>query len=451
MKLAIWVLSGIMISTLAFGETTFIKKSTLPNGLEVHEYRLDNGMQLLLAPDHSAPVFTFQVWFKVGSATEKMDPKLQKTGLAHLFEHMMFRGTHKNPGSIFFKKISAAGAVGDNATTSFDRTNYFESLPKEKLEFIFEMESDRMVNLALDEKLFKTELGAVFGEKKMGEDKPVMVGIHKLWDLAFEQHPYKFTTMGTTEELNSFTVADAQYFYKTYYAPNNAALILVGDFEIPQALQLAEKYYGVIPSQKIPNRTPPPEPEQKQARVKEITHPLASSQMLFLAYKAPEGKNPDAAALEVIAAILAYGDGSILERDLTEKGYVSRVSAGFDYLRYPGLFTVSASLAPGKDPKTVLAIIQSAFDRIKNGTISPAEVNRAKNQYLLNTYGELLNHSSIGLNMGESLVSMDDYLIGFQMLEQVKKVTADDLVRVVKKYIRPETSNLIILSPGKEK
>lgn len=450
MKFYLIIAISFLLNAQAWAKTEKIKETTLPNGLKVEEYKLDNGMQLLLVPDHSAPVFSYQVWFKVGSATEKLDPGLQKTGLAHLFEHMMFRGTKKNGDQVFDTKISAAGAVNNNATTWLDRTNYFESLPKERLELIFDLESDRMNNLALDEKLFKTELGAVFGELKMNEDKPSRVANRNIWDLAFDSHPYKYTTMGTPEELNSFTVEQAQYFYKTYYAPNNATLILVGDFDPAKAVKLAEKYYGKIPAQKIPSYQAPEEPEQKKARRREITHPLATSDLFMLAYKTPSIHHADSAALEVLAALLAYGNSSILEQNLVQAGLASSASAGAYKLRYPGLFIITVQTVPGKPSSEAIDVTKKAIDQLKSGKISAEELERAKNQFLLSSYTELLNQESVGDALGESLVSSDDYLRGFQILEEVKKVSLEDVKKAANTYLNDKKSSLVILSPAKD-
>lgn len=434
----------------AWAKTEKVKETKLPNGLVVHEYKMHNGLQLLLVPDDTAPVFAYQMWFKVGSASEKLDPKLKKTGLAHLFEHMMFRGTPKVPDQVFDQKMSAAGAVGMNATTWFDRTNYFESLPKERLELAFQLESDRMQNLAIDEKLFSTERGAVFGELKMRNDKPGSVAFEKLWELAYDVHPYRSPVIGSPEELASFTVADAMYFYKTYYAPNNAALVLLGDFKIPQALALAEKYYGKMKSQEIPQREFPVEPEQTKAKRKDITHPLATSDIIYVGYKIPTIFHPDMAALEAVGAVLAYGNGSILEQELVQENIASSASASPMMYRNPSLFLVSIQMAPGKDYGTAMKVVNSALDRIRAGKISAEELERAKNQYLLNQYSQLLNMADLGENLGEALVSSDNYLRNFEILEQLKAVKVEDLQRVAKAYLTEGRSSTLRLSPAKK-
>lgn len=449
MKISLTLLSLMLAAgSPALAKTEKVKDMPLPNGLVVHEYKLDNGMQLLLVPDHSAPVFSYQMWMKVGSATEKLDPKLKRSGLAHLFEHMMFRGTKKYPDGEFDKKLSVAGAVGLNATTWFDRTNYFESLPKEGLELTFQMESDRMVNLALDEKLFTTERGAVFGEKKMRDDKPNSWAYDSLWDLAFVNAPYKFTTIGTTEDLNSFTVKDAQYFYKTYYSPNNAALILIGDIDVAKAVKLAEKYYGPMKSQMVPKHENFDEPEQTEARRRDITHPLATADYVNIGYKIPGLVHPDMAALQTVGAVLGYGNGSWLEQELVQENIASGVSASPSMYRFPSLFIVSIQMVPGKDYKEAVKVVNNALARIRDGKVSKNELERAKNQFLLNSYSELMSSSEIGNNLGDGLVSADDYTRNFTLLEQIKKVTVQDLQRVAKTYLIDKHSNLLHLAPA---
>ncbi|MGE3263561.1 MAG: M16 family metallopeptidase [Bacteriovoracia bacterium] len=450
-RFAALFLALLAISPLAWAKTEKVRSTKLPNGLQVQEYRMENGMQVLLVQDHSAPVFTYQVWFKVGSATEKMDPKLQKTGLAHLFEHMMFRGTPTVPDGMFTKKMSAAGEVGLNASTWLDRTNYFESLPKEQLELAFQLESDRMANLAIDDKLFKTELGAVFGERKMRADKPSSIANDALWELSYDKHPYKWTTMGTAAELNSFTVDEANYFYRTYYAPNNATLILIGDFETAKALRLAEKYYGKFKAQEIPRREPPVEPAQTEARKKEVTHPLATSDLLMIGYHIPDCRHSDMPALQVLGAVLSTGNGSIMEQELVQEGIASSVGAGAYNLRYPGMFQFSINMVQGKSADKAVKILKDALARIAKGELSAAELERGRNQYLLSAYSDLGGQSSIGQYLGEALVSSDNYLNEFEILQATKKVTIADLQRVVKTYFKDENSNFIHLKPGADK
>jgi predicted Zn-dependent peptidase len=246
-------------------------------------------------------------------------------------------------------------------------------------------------------------------------------------------------------------VADANYFYKTYYAPNNAALILIGDFSVANAIRLAEKYYGKIPAQKLPEHMVPVEPEQTKARKGEVKHPLANSEIGMLGYKIPNMLSNDIPALETAAAILAYGDGSWLEQELKQEGIVSQVTASTYKTRYPSLFVVSLQMAPGKATGQAVSVVENALERLRDGKVTAAELERAKNQYLLYSYGELLEQGNIGRTLGEALVSSDDYLRDFDILEQVKKVKVEDIQRVVKAYLTKERSSLLIVSPEKGK
>jgi zinc protease len=439
--------------TLAFSaqaEPQKIKKSSLPNGLTVHEYRLPNGLQILLVPDSYAPVVDFQIWFRVGSAAERLDPNLGKTGLAHLFEHMMFRGTPKNPDQVFDKKLTEAGAVGMNATTWLDRTNYFQSVPKEKMQLVFELESDRMANLKINEKLFQTEIGAVVGEKKMRDDKPGSLAYEAIWNLAFDASPYRSSVIGTLEDIKSFTVENANYFYRTYYAPNNATIILLGDFAIPEALKMVEKYYGKMKSQKIPEFTTFEEPEQKKPKSLSLEHPLANSDILMMGYKIPPINHSDMATLDVIAGILAYGNSSWLEQLLTQTGLVTSISASTTKTKYPGMFLLSAQISQGQSTPDVTTIIKKSLEKIKAGSFTNAELERAKNQYLLYSYQELLNIGNVGKNLGESEMSAGNYLRDFEILEDVKKVGASDVKRVANVYFQENLLTQITVTPSKK-
>ncbi|NUM87626.1 MAG: insulinase family protein [Bdellovibrionales bacterium] len=425
-----------------------IVEKPLPNGLKVHEYRMANGMRLLLVPDHSAPVVTYQVWFRVGAVDEQMDPRLNRTGLAHFFEHMMFRGTPKVPDGQFSSKISEIGGTKENATTWLERTNYFASVPKESLELLFNLESDRMANLIINEKLFDTERGAVLGELKMGKDKPARVMSEELWALAFQKHPYRSTTIGTEAELKSFTVEDAVYFYRKFYAPNNATLILLGDFQIPKALELAAKYYGPMLPQRIERVPSPAEPDQAEARRKEVTHPLATNEAVSLGFKIPAVSHPDGPAVYALAAVLSSGESSVLEQALVAKGLATKVAAGPYPIRDPGLFIVHADAAPGKTAEELEKVILEKIGEV--GKISARDLRRAVNQSLLETYAEIKTLEGLGDFMGEALMSFDNYLFRFEELEKLKKVTLADLQRVTRQYLTAPRSNTILLRAGRK-
>lgn len=426
-----------------------INETTLGNGLVVHEYRLANGMKLLLVPDDSAPVFTYQVWFPVGAAAEKMDKRLNYTGLAHLFEHMMFRGTQKHPDGAFDQQLTLAGGVGMNATTWIDRTNYYQSLPRESLELVFELEADRMVNLALDEKLFNTERGAVFGELKMGDDNPSRFMSKLLWRTAFRVHPYRYSTIGTKEELERMTLADAQYFYKTYYAPNNATLILIGDIDVNESLKLAHKYYGSIPFQTVPRPQAPIEPPQRELRRVVETHQQARNQMVRIGFHAPAINHEDIPTLEVIASILATGEGSTFKKVLVDSGLTSDASAWVYTVKYPSLFVVNTNIKRGVSRSAVESKIFTELEKLKQGKVTQLQLERAINQMLLSEYNTISSNRGLANMMGEALMSSDDYMKYFDILARAKKVSVEDISRVAKKYFKRSNATVAVLVPPK--
>jgi zinc protease len=234
-----------------------VKETSLFNGEKLYEYKLSNGLKVLMLPRHQAQVVSYQVWFSVGSLDEKMDKKLNKTGLAHLFEHMMFRGTEKYPDGKFDELSSRLGTDKQNATTYYYRTNYFENIPVKNLEAIMELESDRMANLKLSADLIEKEKGAVVGEYRRHLDNPPSLAFEELMKLAYDEaSPFHYAVIGTEDWIKGFTLEEAQYFYKTYYAPNNATIIAIGDITEKSFLPLVEKYYGEMKSQAVPEFKP---------------------------------------------------------------------------------------------------------------------------------------------------------------------------------------------------
>lgn len=427
-----------------------VSQNTLPNGLGVEEFRLTNGMRVLLVADATAPVFNYQLWVHAGSLTEVMDPKLKRAGMAHLFEHMMFRGTPKNPGRDYDLKMSAAGGNGLNATTSYDRTNYFVSLPRSKLDFLLEIEADRFQNLAIDETMFKNEIGAVLGELKMGKDRPGTVGWYALMELAFPTHPYGKEIIGEEDDLKKFTVDEANYFYRTYYAPNNYTLVLVGDIDKSEALQLIVKYFGASQPQALPHGDARPEPAQAKARRKTISHPAAQNDTLYIAYKTQPDSHADTAALTVLAGILGSGEGSILQKTLVDAGLASSVSVANESLRQAGILLFVAQLRPGVDMAKAKARIDAAVERMRTGKVTEAELTRARNLLLLDKYYDLNDNQSVGDMLADGILLNGDYMSLFRRIDAIKQVSRADVVAVAKKYLVASQSNLLHMVPEKK-
>lgn len=426
-----------------------VKASSLFNGEVVTEYKLGNGFRVLLLPRHQAKVLTYQVWFGVGSTDEKMDPRLKKTGLAHLFEHMMFRGTEKHPDGKFDELTSRMGAEKQNATTSYYRTNYFQSVPSSKLEALMELEADRMQNLKLSADLLEKEKGAVVGELRRLLDNPNFAAYEALTQNLFEVSPFHWTVIGTEEEIRGFTMDEAQYFYRTNYAPNNATLIVIGDTEESELMPLVVKYYGKMTAQDIPRPPHPAEPPRKKEKRVRVPHTQATSETLMIGYPIAAVDSPDMPALSLIGSHLSTGMESRFRKAIVDKNIAVNASAGPN--SKPDMFEIFIQLAEKRSAEEALKIVDRELALLRNTPVPKEAFERARNQDLLQAYGGIGNDSSLANLLGEYLTLGGNYLRGFEILEESKKVTAKDLQAVAKKYFNNNSRVVVTVFPSTAK
>jgi zinc protease len=271
----------------------------------VEKYQLANGLTVLLTEDHSAPIISLHVWFRVGSKDEEPG----YTGLAHLFEHMMFKGAKRYTGEQFDTLLQANGA-SNNAFTTYDFTGYYEDLPAAKLELVLDLESDRMQSLQVTAENLKSEREVVKEERRMRVDNsPAGVLQETLYGTAYRVHPYRWPVIGYMADINNITLEKAQDFHRQYYAPNNAVVVVSGDFQSGEAKRLIEKYFGGIPSQEIKRRERPAEPAVNASRFQMVTRDVQAS-MFAMAFHAPKAGDEDSFALDLLANILARGTSS---------------------------------------------------------------------------------------------------------------------------------------------
>lgn len=425
-----------------------VGEKKLFNGEVVKEFKFQNGLKVLLVSRHQAPVLTYQVWFDVGSLNEKMDQKLNRTGLAHLFEHMMFRGTKKYPDGKFDELTSRLGSDKQNATTYYYRTNYFESVPSYQLEKIMELESDRMANLILDAELLEKEKGAVVGELRRALDNPSRLAWDELMRLVFTESPFRFTVIGTEEEIKGFSLEDAQYFYKTFYAPNNCTIIVVGDAKEESLLPLVEKYYGSMKPQEIPKLTFKEEPAQSKERKWDGKHPQATSEILLMSYRIPAATDPDIVPLSLISSHLSNGMEARLRKALVDTGVAVGASAGVSHR--PDIFEVSVSLSEKHTAEEAIKIIDREIARLHQSKISKADFERALNQELLSVYGSIGSSNALANMFGEYLMISGNYLRGLEVLEGYKKLDPTDLQKIAKKYFIKENRSVVIVRPSRK-
>jgi zinc protease len=351
--------------------------------IKFSDNKLDNGLRVIIAEDHYAPVYAICVAYKVGSKDEHAG----RTGFAHLFEHMMFKGTEiVGVGEFDFLVDTNGGS--SNGTTNTDRTSYYESLPKNQLDLGLYLESDRMRALAITPENLENQRQAVKEERRQSVDNQAYGQTsEKLEELIYDNFAYHHPVVGSMADLDAASVDDVKQFFKTYYAPNNAVVALVGDIDTKEALAKAKKYFGTIPGQEPPKRVDLAEAPKQAERRAALTDPLARAVRIDIAYRIPPSGQADARALGVAASILGGGGGgrggggnnSRLYRKLVdEKQIASQVSCSTDRRAGPGIFHISATLQPGKTPQEAEALIDEEIAKLHAEPVTAQELNRVR-------------------------------------------------------------------------
>ena len=409
----------------------------------VYEDVLPNGLKVLLLENHKAPVVTFQVWYRVGSRNEQWG----KTGLSHMLEHMMFKGT-KTVQPEEFSRIIQENGGNDNAFTSADFTAYFENISADRLNIPIRLESDRMQNLILSEKDFDTERMVVMEERRLRtDDSPQAYLSEQLEATAFQVQPYHWPTIGWMEDIRQFTLEDLKAYHRTYYNPANAFLVIVGDFKKEALLPEIRQAFGTVPKGPVTEqRREQEEPQHGERRI--IVKKEAQLPALLIGYHVPNLSDPDCYVLEVLAAVLSGGRSSRFYRNLVQEKQLA-LSADTDYSldsHDPGLFYLIAEVFPGKEPAEVEAALNQEIERLQKEPVGERELEKTKNQLEAEfVYAQdslfyqamLLAQYEIA---GEWKMA-DDYV------PSVRKVTAQDIMRVAKKYLLPDNRTVGILIP----
>lgn len=342
------------------------------------EFTLENGLHVILHEDHSTPIVAVNVCYHVGSKNEKPD----KTGFAHLFEHLMFDGSKNVKRGEFDKYISQAGGY-DNAYTTEDKTNYYEVLPSNYLELALWLESDRMLEFSIQEISLITQREVVKEERRWRyENRPYGSAWIKISEKSFKKHPYRWPVIGYQEHLDKASMDDVKEFYETFYVPNNAVLVIAGDIDIERTKKLVEKYFADIPKgpDNIPHPSPEDEPLENEIRevVEDINAPLPA---VFMSYRIPEEGNPDSYALALLSNILSVGESSRLYQRLVYRDKIANeVETYSDSREHPGLFLIYAIANPGFSSDTLEKVIDEEIDKIKNYGVEEKELEKAKNK-----------------------------------------------------------------------
>lgn len=415
----------------------------------IEEYLLEgNGLTVLLMEDHSAPVATFMVTYLVGSRNEVTG----STGSTHLLEHLMFKGTekfNKAKGTDPTRLMQNVGAL-INATTWYDRTNYYANLPNDHLEMVIEIEADRMRNLLLRDEDRQPEMTVVRNEFERGENDPVRALLKEIYQAAFVAHPYHHSTIGWRSDIEKVSIEKLREFYNTFYWPNNATVSVIGDFQKEEILGMIMKYYGRIPSS--PHPIPvmyTEEPEQKGPRRVTLKR-NGQLGVVSIAHKIPEGLHEDTFALSVLERILSSGKNSRFYKLLTDKGLAVDVFLWNFPFHDPGLFAPFVFMTPGTTHESVEEIVLKEYENIKSNGVTEEEVDRAISQILADTAYARDGSFSIASVLNET-ISMGDWTFYLRYPEEVAKVTPADVQRVVETYLVEDhstTGYFIPVIPG---
>lgn len=411
----------------------------------LHVYLLPNGLQVVMAPDGGAPVVDVEVWYHVGSRDEK--PGM--LGFAHLFEHLMFDGTRNLAPEEFSNYIVRSGGI-DNAYTTTDATVFWETMPSSALPTALWLEAGRMRSLNVSEAAFKNEREVVAEEEKQRfSNQPYGELMQTLYANAFTVSPYQHRPIGDMRDLARATLGDVRTFYDRYYVPENATLVIVGNFDKTQAVKWIEQYFGPVKNtgESIP-RGYPREPRQTAERVVRLTKPVALPAFVE-GYHMPADGTPDAYPLEIAAKILADGESSWLYKDMVyEKQIAAQVDAEGDFSAMPSLFYIFAAMNPGIAPSEGEAEAARVVQRLQNGRISSHDLSRAKNEvlrdYILNRQTAHSRADAIGY---DAVVLKDPDLFNTE-IQRLLRVTAADVARVARHYLVQSNMTLVEVDSG---
>lgn len=406
---------------------------------------LDNGLRVIIAEDHYAPVYALAISYKVGSRDERQG----RTGFAHLFEHMMFKGSENvGPGEHFYDVFTRGGTM--NGTTDTDRTLYFEALPKNELDLGLFLEADRMRSLKVTQENLDNQRQAVKEERRLSVDnRPYGQSGEKMDELVYDNFAYHHSVIGSMADLDAASVDDVRQFFRTYYAPNNAVLALAGDLDAKDALARVRKYFGSIPRQEAPKAVDLAEPEKNAERRAKIDDKLARLTQVEIAYRIPEATNPDSRALSVLSSILGGGQsGRLYQKLVKEKEVASSAGCGLENRSGPSKFEFFIMVRAGKTPEEVEALLAEEIAKAAAEPVTEKELARARagiRRGAVSTRGSAL---SMAISLADDAALFNDP--GRINTESAKRmaVTAGDMQKAAKTYFRAANRVVVVTVPA---
>ena len=439
-----------LAATLAAAGVIYI--ATLPSSaasrppkLQYQITTLPNGLTVVLSEDHSTPIVHLQLVYHVGSKNEKPG----RTGFAHLFEHLMFKGSKNVQPESHTSMLASVGGQS-NAYTTDDETVFWETVPAQYLPLVLWLEADRMATLTIDKDTFTNEREVVKEERRMRVDNQPYGRLNEIiYDQAFTVHPYKHATIGSMQDLEAASVDDVRDFYRTFYVPSNATLVLVGDFDSTQALQLVNNYVGRVPKalREVPRDIPPEPPQTKEKRVTlQEPWPLPA---VVVAYHVTNDGNPDSYPLHIAAKVLSDGQTSRIYKKLVyEKQMAVAAFGNANLIEHPNLFYAVAIVQPGHTPEEVTNALIVELDRLKTEPITDHELQRTKNQFARDYILSRQSNQQKAGQLSHAVVIHNDIRTADGEFDIFQNMTVADVQRVARTYFRPENRLVLTLLPS---
>ena len=408
------------------------------------ETKLANGLRVIVAEDHRAPVYSIVVHYLVGSRDERKG----RTGFAHLFEHMMFKGSaNVGPGEHFMQVFVNGGTM--NGTTDKDRTLYYETLPSNQLDLGIFLEADRMRSLEITKDNLDNQRNAVQEERRLGLDNQPYGRTFEAIDLlAYDNPAYEHSVIGSMEDLTAASVDDVGSFFKTYYAPNNAVVAIVGDVDTKTTIEKVRQAFESIPVQPSPPKVDLTEPVQTAERRQRLEDPLARLSRIDIVYKVPPRLTADDDAMQVLGTVLSSGRSSrLFQKIVREQQLAPNVGAGRDASIGPGLFRVFGNVTPGKTVEALEAAIYEEVERLKTGPIEEWEIEKARNNAKRAVVGGLTSSLQRATQLAAFAAGYGDANLINQRVERLMKVAAADVQRVARQYLTADNRTVVITAP----
>jgi zinc protease len=445
MKGCVRALTALLVAATVTRGAVALSAAVRPPKLQYQATTLPNGLSVVLSEDHSTPIVHLQLWYHVGSKNEKPG----RTGFAHLFEHLMFKGSKNVDPEAHTSYISSVGGQS-NAYTNDDETVFWETVPSQYLPLTLWLEADRMATLRIDKDTFVNEREVVKEERRMRVDNQPFGRLNEIiYDQAFTTHPYKHQTIGSMKDLDSASVEDVRDFYRTFYVPANATLVLVGDFESTQALQLVNTFLGRVPKagREVPRDIPREPPQTKEKRV--TLHEPWPLPAVIVAHHITFDGNVDSYPLHIASKVLSDGQSSRIYKKLVYELQVAVAAFGqANLIEDPNLFYTVAIVQPGHAPQEVADALIAELNRLKAEPITEHELQRAKNQFARDYILGRESNQQKALMLAHAVVIHRDIKTADGEFDIFQNITTADVQRVARTYFTPENRLVLTILPS---